>query len=92
MADVSTNNGIVVDPNQPKRIIAIIDEPLVAWWEQNMTALRVIKNPDLRSGMTVDSEVGRFEYLYTKEGEVLLTSKPEHLSLGEAYNYILKNF
>lgn len=86
-----TNNYLVIDPTQPQRILAIIDEAFAAWWAQNLPALRLIQNPELSFGVLTDSEVGRFEYVYTKEREFLLTSKPDNMSLGAAYEYLFKN-
>ena len=81
-------NFIVVDKSQPKRIIAIVDEALAAWWKQNFPMFDVIQS-HLSFGIYTNSEIGRFEYVYTKEGHFFLTEKPSNLSLAESYQIIL---
>lgn len=88
MAQVQVPNFIVVDKSQPNRIIAIVDEALAAWWKQNVPIFDVIQI-NLHYGSYVDSNIGRFDYLYTKEGHFFLTEKPSNLSLAEAYQIIL---
>lgn len=88
MPQVRVPSFIVVDKSQPKRIIAILDEALAAWWKQNFPAFDVIEIP-LYFGIYTDFSVGCFEYMYTKEGHFFLTEKPSNLSLAEAYQIIL---
>jgi hypothetical protein len=81
-------NYIVVDKTEPKRILAIVDEAFAAWFKQNLPALDTIE-AQVNYGHVIDSAVGRFDYVSTKTGQVMLTSKPEEMSLGEAYKYVM---
>lgn len=85
------NATIVVDKTQPKRIIAILDDPFGAWFQQNLLPLETV-NTTLSYGHLIDSNVGRFDYIITPDNRIMLISKPDNMSLGDAYTYIINHF
>lgn len=91
MANTIVPSFALVDKTQPQRILALLDEAFAAWAQQTLPVFGLIPNPVLNYGTIVDTTVGRFEYLYDKTNKlVLLTVKPDNMSLGDAYQYVIK--
>lgn len=81
-------NKIVCIKENPKKIVLIFDSEQISspMWDGI-----VVKDANLSWGRIVDSELGQFEYLYTKEREIFLMSKPQNMEFDEAFGYVLKN-
>lgn len=79
---------IAVDKTQPKRILGILDNSFKPWLERNLPIFDTIE-AELHWGYVSDNKVGRFDYMNTADGRVMLLAKPDHLSIAEAYEYII---
>lgn len=78
---------IVVFKSEPKKIVAILEQHLEAMFHPS-PALDIV-HTELHWGYVSDNEVGRFDYMNTADGRVMLLAKPDHLSIAEAYDYII---
>lgn len=81
-------NKIVCTKENPKKIILILDPQELT--NPNWDDI-ILKDANLYWERIVDSELGQFEYLYTKEREIFLMSKPQNMEFDEAFGYVLKN-
>lgn len=82
-------NKIVCLKENSKKIVLIFDSEQISspMWD----GIVVKDATNLSLGRIVDSELGQFEYLYTKEREIFLLSKPQNMEFDEAFGYVLKN-
>lgn len=81
-------NKIVCLKENSKKIVLIFDSEQIS--SPNWDDI-ILKDANLYWGRIVNSELGVFEYLYTKEREIFLISKPSNMEFEEAFGYVLKN-